>query len=218
MATLLAISILSYIIGSFPTGIIFGKLFKGVDVRQYGSKTMGATNVLRVLGARLGVTVLLVDILKGVIATLLIGGLNFGDIAFAPHWLKIIAGLAAVIGHIFPAWVGFKGGKGVGTGAGVFIGLMPLEAGTALLFFLIIVILTRYVSLGSILATIYILTALLAEKFYLGMGIHDSYIVLALLLVVTVVITHRQNIGRLIRGEENKFGGKTKMSKVNRTD
>jgi len=210
MATLLAIIIISYLIGSFPTGIVFGLIFKGVDVRKYGSKTMGATNVMRVLGTKLAVTVLAIDILKGLIATLLISTLYFGDITMPLHWLKIIAGFSAIIGHIFPVWIGFKGGKGVATAAGVLLGLMPLEVGFGILLFILIVILTRYVSLGSILATIFIVIALFAEKYYLGVKVHDSYMVLSVLLAVTVLITHRQNTKRLFKGDENKLGQRTK--------
>jgi len=154
------------------------------------------------------VLVLAIDILKGLIATLLISAICFGDIAIPLHWLKIIAGFSAIIGHIFPLWIGFKGGKGVGTGAGVLLGLLPLESGIALLFFVIVVAITRYVSLGSILASMFIVIALLAEKYYFGLKVHDSYMVLSVLLAVTVLITHRQNIKRLFKGEENKFGQK----------
>ena len=208
MITLLAIIIISYLIGSFPTGIVFGLIFKGVDVRQYGSKTMGATNVMRVLGTKLGVSVLAIDILKGLVATLLISTIYFGDIVIPFHWLKIIAGFSAILGHIFRVWIGFKGGKGVGAATGVFLGLLPLESGFALLMFAIVVTITRYVSLGSILASIFIVIALLAEKYYLGAKVHDSYMVISVLLAVTVIITHRQNIKRLFRGEENKLGQK----------
>jgi glycerol-3-phosphate acyltransferase PlsY len=210
MATLLAIILLAYLIGSFPTGIVFGVLFKGIDVRQHGSKGMGATNVFRVLGAKLAVPVLLIDILKGIAATLLISQINFGDLAMSAYWLKIIAGFAAIFGHIFPVWVGFKGGKGVGTAAGVFLGLMPLETGFALLFFTIVVALTRYVSLGSILASLFLVTALIAQRLYLELDIPNAYLVLAVLLFLTVLLTHRHNIKRIIRGEENKLGEKVK--------
>ncbi len=209
MITLLAIIIISYLVGAFPSGIILGKLFKGVDVRQHGSKNMGATNVFRVLGAKLAVPVLLLDILKGVIAVVLFTHINFGDLSIPIHWLKIIAGLAAILGHVFPVWIGFKGGKGVATAAGVLLGLMPLEVGFAILLFVIIVSITRYVSLGSILGTIFVPCALIAEKLYLGFKVPDSYMVLALILAIAVLVTHRQNIKRLVKGEENKFGRKT---------
>ncbi|MCP4581970.1 MAG: glycerol-3-phosphate 1-O-acyltransferase PlsY [candidate division Zixibacteria bacterium] len=208
MITLLTIIILSYLIGAFPSGIVLGRIFKGVDVRQHGSKNMGATNVFRVLGAKLAIPVLLLDMLKGTIAVVLIVHIDFGDQSMPFHWLKIIAGLAAILGHVFPIWIKFKGGKGVATAAGVLFGLMMLEVGMAIVLFIIIVTLTRYVSLGSILGTIFIPCSLIAEQAYLGIKVHDSYMVLAFILAITVVVTHRQNIKRLIRGEENKFGRK----------
>ena len=214
MISLLAVVVLGYLIGSFPSGIVIGKLFRGVDVREHGSRNMGATNVYRVLGGKLAVIVLLLDIAKGVIATVLITRINFGDLVLAVYWLKIIGGFSAILGHIFPAWVGFKGGKGVGTAAGVFLALMPMETGLALVFFVIVVGLTKYVSLGSISASVFLAASLFAEKLYLGAPVPIAYLSLSLLLMITVIITHRQNIKRLIRGEENRFG--KKVSDVSR--
>jgi len=209
MISLLAIIIISYLVGAFPSGIVLGKLFKGVDVRQHGSKNMGATNVFRVLGAKLAIPVFLLDLLKGTLAVVLFAYINFGDMSISLNWLKIIAGIAAILGHVFPVWIGFKGGKGVATAAGVLLGLMPLEFGFAIGLFAIVVAITRYVSLGSILGALFVPCALIAEKSYLGVKVPDSYLVLAFILAVTVVVTHRQNIKRLARGEENKFGRKT---------
>ena len=206
MMTLLAIILLSYIAGSFPSGIVLGKALKGIDVREHGSKNMGATNVLRVLGPKIAIPVLLLDMIKGAVAVILFSHVNLGDLAIDLHWLKLIAGVAAILGHIFSIWAKFKGGKGVATGAGVLFGLMPLEAGFAILLFILVVSVTRYVSLGSILATIFILVALLVEMAFLGVIIPKPYMVLAILLVILILFTHRQNIIRLIKGEENKFG------------
>jgi glycerol-3-phosphate acyltransferase PlsY len=208
MITLLAIILVSYIVGSFPSGIVLGKALKGIDIREQGSKNMGATNVLRVLGPKVAIPVLLLDMIKGAVAVILFSHINLGDLAMDLHWLKLIAGIAAIFGHIFSIWVKFKGGKGVATGAGVLFGLMPLEAGFAILLFILVVSVTRYVSLGSILATIFILVSLLAEIGYLGVIIPKPYMVLAILLVILILFTHRQNVGRLIRGEENKIGRK----------
>jgi glycerol-3-phosphate acyltransferase PlsY len=208
LVSLIAIVILSYLMGSFPTGIVFGRAFRGIDVREYGSKTMGATNVMRVLGPRLAIPVLAIDMLKGVIAVIIISKINLGDLAMPEHWLKIIAGFVAIGGHVFPVWVHFKGGKGIGTAAGVMIALFPLELGFALLIFALTVALTRYVSLGSILATLFLFCALLAEKFYLGLPIPDIYLVMVFMLLIIVLLTHRQNISRLVKGQENKFGNK----------
>ena len=208
MVTNLTVVLLSYLVGSFPTGIVFGRVFKGIDVRKYGSGGMGAANVFRVLGPKVAVPVLAVDILKGVVATVFISRVNLGDLTIPSHWLQLIAGLAAIIGHVFPVWVGFKGGKGVGTGAGVILGLMPLETAFAVLLFAIVVALTKYVSLGSMLAAAFLPFALLVEKLCLGLDIPHAYVVLTLLLTVIVIVTHRQNILRLTRGEENKLGQK----------
>jgi len=208
LVSLIVICLLSYLIGSFPTGIVLGRVFRGIDVRDHGSKTMGATNVMRVLGPKLAIPVLAIDILKGVIAVLIISRINLGDLAIAEPWLKISAGLVAIIAHVFPVWVKFKGGKGIGTAAGVMLALFPIELGFALLFFVLTVALTRYVSLGSILAMVFLLCALLAEKYYLGLPVPDIYLIMVFLLTIIVILTHRRNIRRLIKGEENKFGKK----------
>ena len=209
MVTLLAIILFSYLAGSFPSGIVLGKAFKGIDVRQFGSKNMGATNVFRVLGAKIAIPVLLLDMIKGAVAVLLISRINLGDLLMDPHWLKIIAGLAAMLGHIFSIWVRFKGGKGVATAAGVLFGLMPLEVGLGILLFIFVVAITRYVSLGSMLAAFFIFCSLLVEKAFLGMDIPKAYMILALLTVLIVIITHRQNIKRLVKGREHKLGERT---------
>lgn len=208
MITLLAIIFVSYLAGSFPSGIILGKAFKGIDVRGYGSKNMGATNVFRVLGAKIAIPVLLLDMIKGAIAVMVLSQINLGDLLMDAHWLKIIAGLSAVLGHIFSVWVRFKGGKGVATAAGVLFGLMPLEVGFAILLFIFVVALTRYVSLGSMLAVVFILSSLLVEKGCLGIEIPKPYMILTILLVIIVFLTHRHNIKRLIQGKENKMGAK----------
>lgn len=209
MVTLLAIILISYLVGSFPSGIVLGRALKGIDVRHYGSKNMGATNVFRVLGAKIAIPVLLLDMIKGAVAVMLISRINLGDLLMDPHWLKIIAGLAAMLGHIFSIWVKFKGGKGVATAAGVLFGLMPLEVGFGIVLFILVVVITRYVSLGSMLAALFIFGSLLAEKALLGTNIPKAYMILAILTVLIVILTHRQNIKRLMHGEEHKLGDKT---------
>ena len=210
MVSLLIIILLSYIAGSFPSGIVLGRILKGVDVREHGSKNMGATNVFRVLGAKIAIPVLLLDMIKGAIPVLIFAHINFGDLALDIYWLKIIAGLAATLGHVFSLWVRFKGGKGVATAAGVYFGMMPLEVGLAIFLFIIVVAITRYVSLGSILGVLFIFCAQILQITYLGIVIPKPYIIMTILLVLMIVITHRQNIKRLLKGEENKFGQKRK--------
>jgi len=209
MISLLAIILVSYLAGSFTSGIVLGKVFAGVDVREHGSKNLGATNVFRVLGPKIAIPVLLLDMAKGVVAVLVISHINFGDLSMDLYWLKIIAGLSAISGHLFPVWLKFKGGKGVAAGGGVLFGLMPLEVGFGILLFAIIVLITRYVSLGSILATFFIFCALLAEKAYLMIDVPKPYMLLAFLLTAMVIYTHRTNITRLLKGEEHKIGAKT---------
>lgn len=208
MVTLLAIIGLAYIVGSFPTGVVIGQAFRGIDIRQQGSKSMGATNVFRILGPKLGVLVLLLDLSKGALSVILISRINLGDIALAAYWLKMIVGFAAIIGHIFPVWVGFRGGKGVAVGAGVLLGLMPIETGLAILLFVIVVAITRYVSLGSMIGSVFVVISLLIEKRYLGFSQPEAYMVMALVLMITIFITHRHNILRLLKGQENKLGQK----------
>ncbi len=210
MVSLLAIILLSYIAGSFPSGIVLGKIFKGIDVREYGSKNMGATNVFRVLGAKIAIPVLLLDMAKGAIPVLLFTRINFGDLAMDMHWLKIIAAFCAVFGHVFSLWVKFKGGKGVATAGGVFFGMMPVEVGMAIFLFILVVTITRYVSLGSILATFFLFCSLVVEAAYLKSPIPKPYVILTLILLLMIIITHRQNIKRLVKGEENKIGSKPK--------
>jgi len=152
---------------------------------------------------------LAIDILKGFLATALVSQINLGDLAMLPEWIKIIAGLSAILGHIFPVWIGFKGGKGVGTGAGMLLGLIPLEMGFGFVLFIIVFALTRYISLGSILAAGFIFIALVVESRYLGLPIPQAYMIISAVLLITVLVTHRGNIRRLIRGQENKFGQKT---------
>lgn len=208
MLQLLFIVVFSYLLGSIPFGIIISKLWKGIDVREHGSKNPGATNVYRVVGPIPALIVLVLDIGKGLVATLWISRISIGQPLLNPVSLMILAGIAVILGHVFPVFVGFKGGKGVATGLGVLISLAPIETVIALLLFLVIVGITRYVSLGSLSSASFILLALAFEKYYLHKPI--SYLLLALVLVLTIFIfyTHRTNIKRLLDGTENKFGRK----------
>ncbi len=205
MISILTIALLSYVVGSFPTGYIFAKIFRKVDIRTIGSGSTGATNTMRLLGPKIAAIVLLIDALKGVFATMLISRIDLGDLAIPSAWLMMIAGMAAVIGHIFPVWIGFKGGKGIGTAAGMLIAMLPLETAFALAVFVVTVAATRYISLGSILASLYISVALFAERILFGRFIEPAQILLGVVLSVMVLTTHRQNIKRLLRGTENRF-------------
>ncbi len=190
---------LAYLLGSIPTAVWVGKVFYSIDVREHGSGNAGATNVMRVLGVKTGVPVLLADMLKGWFAVYLVhfqGRYEFGT----EGWmlLAIILGILAVVGHIYPVFAGFRGGKGVATIAGVCIALHPLATLSALGVFIIMLIIWKYVSLGSISAGLSFpaWVILIYHSQYLSLWIFSG--VAALLLIYT----HRANIKRLINGEE----------------
>ncbi|MGA5691745.1 glycerol-3-phosphate 1-O-acyltransferase PlsY [Cytobacillus pseudoceanisediminis] len=182
---------LSYLIGSISFAFVIGKLFYSTDIRGYGSGNLGATNVYRVLGKKAGLIVAIADLLKGTFACLLPQILNS---AVNP----IICGLLAILGHVFPVFAGFKGGKAVATATGVLLFLTPLGTLTGFVAFLLTLILSKYVSLSSMLAGIAI--------FIYSLIFEDKVIIaLSLFISVLVIILHRQNIKRLIRGTENKL-------------
>jgi len=208
MLQLLFIVLFSYLLGSIPFGIIISRLWKGIDIREHGSKNPGATNVYRVVGLIPALMVLILDIGKGLIATLLLSRISIGQPFLNPVSLMILAGIAVILGHVFPIFVGFKGGKGVATGLGVLISLVPVETVIALLLFLIIVGITRYVSLGSLSSASFILLALAFEKYYLHKPISLELLVTVLVLTIFIFYTHRSNIKRLLNGTENRFGKK----------
>lgn len=206
----------SYLIGSVPTAYLLGKL-KGVDLRREGSGNVGATNAFRVLGPRAGALSLFLDIGKGWLAVTILVGIsvdlaNLSGIGEAlplgvepADWLRVIAGISAIAGHNWTIFLKFKGGKGVATSAGVFLGLTPGALGLSLLLWLGIVALSGYVSLGSMLA------ALGLPLFIWLLEERIEFVLFGLLIAILVIVRHRPNIKRLFRGEENKisfWGGK----------
>jgi len=203
--------IISYLFGSFPTAIIAGKLLKKIDIREHGSGNAGATNVFRILGWKAGVIVLLIDMIKGFVPVFWLVGLIHNNPDSLIYY-QIIAAVAAICGHIWTVFAGFKGGKGVGTSAGVFLGLTPIPLIIALVIFIIIVALTRYVSLGSITAALVFLCILIYQKFILSSYVPDILLYLAVVAVILIWYAHRENIRRLLKGNENKisFGSKKK--------
>ena len=194
----------AYLIGSIPFSYIFGKM-RGIDLRQHGSGNVGATNALRVLGTKVGVITLLLDMGKGVLAVELARIL----LSSGAEWQLVIVAIAAISGHIFTIFLGFKGGKGVATSAGVFLDLFPLPCLLALLLFVLIVSITRYVSLGSISAAgflfIYMLITSIRENF-------ANYPSLAVVSLVAgfIIVRHKVNIQKLLQGTENKISFKKK--------
>ncbi len=202
------IAILSYLLGSIPFSIIISNIWKGIDIRDYGSKNAGFTNVYRVVGAGPAVIVLTLDIAKGVGAVLLLTELSFDAIPLSPVDLKLLAGISVILGHVFPVFAGFKGGKGIAAGLGALLSIIPLEVILALILFVFIVAITRYVSLGSLSATIFISLALLFERYYLECEVPVELILMMVFLTVFIFFNHRGNIKRLLAGTENKFGRK----------
>jgi acyl phosphate:glycerol-3-phosphate acyltransferase len=215
MIDVLIVIVCSYIIGSLPTAIIAGKWLKKIDIRDYGSGNAGATNVFRTLGWKAGLIVLLVDMFKGFVPVFWLAGIIHQNPETLIYY-QILAGICAILGHIWTVFAGFRGGKGVGTSAGVFLGLAPLALGLALLVFIIVVWLSRYVSLGSILAALVFLIILILQKFVFNMQIPDALLYVGIIIVSLIWIAHRENIKRLLNGEENKlkFGEKNKNDEV----
>lgn len=203
MPDALAVIVIAYLFGSFPTAIIAGKLLKKIDIRDYGSGNAGATNVLRTLGWKAALVVLLIDMMKGFVPVFWIAALIHPQ-AETLIYYQILAAISAIAGHIWTIFAGFKGGKGVGTSAGVFMGLAPIPLLSALVFFIIIVFLTRFVSLGSISAALILLLVLSYQKFIALIFIPDVLYYLTVVVVALIWYAHRENIGRLLKGEESK--------------
>jgi glycerol-3-phosphate acyltransferase PlsY len=198
----LGVVLLAYLVGAIPTGFMIARA-RGVDIRAAGSGNIGATNVFRVLGRPAGVAVLLLDAAKGAIpcATLpplalwVAGAAGHPD----PEWLGIIAGIAAVLGHNYTCWLRFKGGKGIATTAGVLAVLMPVALLTCLAAWLVVFLLTRYVSLGSLVASV----ALPLTVWWRGQS--GALLAVALALGLLAIGKHRANIRRLLNGTESRF-------------
>ena len=197
----LLLIILAYLIGSIPTALIISKKYFGIYIRDYGSGNMGATNTFRVLGSKYGTIVMALDILKGMAAVSLY--------TFLPHYLDneldrtnfmIGLGLASVIGHIFPVFAGFKGGKGVATLLGMILIVQPVVAVSCVGVFLLVLYLTRYVSLSSILGALMLPVSVL----WIWNEHEVMYRIFALLVAFLVIITHQKNIIKLLRGVENR--------------
>jgi glycerol-3-phosphate acyltransferase PlsY len=200
------VAILSYLLGSVPFSIITGRLWKGIDVREYGSKNAGVTNVYRVVGALPAIMVLILDAAKGAAAVLLLTRISFDPVAMNPIDLKLLAGIFVIVGHVFPIFANFKGGKGIATGLGALGSIIPVEVGLALALFVLIVAATRYVSLGSLCAASFVLVALIVEKCYFGNEVPATLLMATLFLTAFLFFNHRSNIKRLLRGNENRLG------------
>ncbi len=189
----------AYLLGAIPNGLLIARL-KGIDLQKVGSGNIGATNVFRCVGKGWGIAAFVLDAVKGFVPAFCFPML----LAEAPDWLGLACGLAAVAGHNWPVWLKFKGGKGVSTSAGMLLGIAPAAAGIGFAVFALAVALTRFVSLGSILAAIAVPAAYLAMH-----GTDNPPLAGALVLMgALVVVKHRSNIRRLLAGTEPRIVGK----------
>lgn len=191
--TFFCLIILSYFFGAIPSGVWIGKIFKNIDVRDYGSKNSGATNSYRVLGAKLGIAVLVIDVLKGFIPLYIASKFNlaYNDL--------VILGLVTILAHTFSCFISFKGGKGVATSLGVFLFLAPVITLILLVIFILVVYFTKYISLGSI-------TAAFLLPIFTFFTHRDTYLfTLSVVIAIFVIYRHKTNISRLLSGTENKF-------------
>jgi len=205
MFSLILIILLAYLVGSFPTSIVVGRMTRRIDIREHGSKNAGGTNAFRVLGWKAGLFVAVVDILKGVLATLLVAQIRVDPLMLDYELVRIIAGTSAVIGHVWTVLAKFKGGKGVATGAGMIIALFPWASLICFIIFAALVLTTRYVSLGSVIATSSLPFILLTFDRMFGKSVSNSLLTFSILISGLIIFTHRSNIRRLINGTENRF-------------
>ncbi|MGQ9706183.1 MAG: glycerol-3-phosphate 1-O-acyltransferase PlsY [bacterium] len=200
------IFILSYMIGAIPFSLLIGLIFGRIDIRKVGSKNIGSTNLSRAMGLKWGIVGFFLDVLKGALPVL-----------FIPYIFKIpgslsgvICGTGAIIGHMLPVYLGFKGGKGVATALGVVVALITIPALICFGVFIIVVFITRYVSVGSMIASTLLPISYVILNNIIVRKIELPILILSIIIAFGVLITHRENIKRLIKGTENRFGEKTK--------
>ncbi|HMN17872.1 MAG TPA: glycerol-3-phosphate 1-O-acyltransferase PlsY [Ignavibacteriaceae bacterium] len=219
MFLLATIIILSYLVGSIPTSLIISKYFYGIDIREHGSGNAGGTNVMRVLGWKKGLLVIILDALKGAVAVVIVARLHYGGLPFqnvSPFddftLVQIIAGIAAVIGHIWTVFAGFRGGKGIATALGMLLMIITVDMLIAVGIFILVVSISRYVSLGSIVAALSVPLTLIFRENILHDHIQSYGTLLPFVagVALLVVFTHRKNVVRLLNGTENKLSFKKK--------
>ena len=210
---------LAYLIGSVPSSYIFGRVLRNIDIREHGSGNVGATNTFRVLGKVPGTAVMFLDIFKGVIAVTLLAGVSYqaltvvagSDAQALPlsrQLFKIILGLAAIAGHIWTIFLSFKGGKGVAASTGVLIGLDPITVSIAIIIFLTVFLLSKYVSLGSITAAVCLPVLIVVRYSLANRAVPIPLLIFSMVIAMIVLYRHKANIGRLLRGEENRVNFK----------
>lgn len=214
MLSLILLIIASYIVGAVPFAFLIGKYFKGIDIRKIGSGNLGSTNAFRTLGIPYGILVQLLDIAKGLIVVLLLSHMFYHNLPFknvTPFdditLVKIIAGVSAVIGHTFSVFVGFRGGKGINTALGMLLSLSPVDVSISAGFFIVILLSSGYVSLGSIAASfLFPLVMFIRENiFKVEIYGYKTLIFFSIAVSVFLIYNHRANIKRLLTGKENRF-------------
>jgi glycerol-3-phosphate acyltransferase PlsY len=214
MLSLSLIVLISYFLGSIPGALWSSKALHGVDIRHYGSHNAGATNAFRVVGWQAGVLATIVDMGKGYLSAGVVASLIRIDPLPALGifgWdggvvVGLIAGLAAIVGHMFPIFARFEGGKGVNTAAGILLALTPLTMLYTMAVFAIVLFSSRYVSLASLTAAVAFPTIAAVQRYGFGADLDPSLIVVGLLIAAAIIVAHRSNIGRLLRGNENRVG------------
>ena len=213
MLALVVVILISYLVGSIPSSIWVGKAVKGVDIRKHGSGNAGATNMFRILGWKPGVLVLFIDFFKGFSCSFWISQLAYqigsGPIALIPNWdvdpfLRIVCGLIAVVGHMFPLYARFDGGKGMATASGMLCGIEPISVAITFVVFLIVMFTSRFVSLASLVAAFVYPLMLVLLRYGFGWPLDGSILIFGALVGLGIIIKHRGNIKRLLNGEENK--------------
>ena len=205
---IVALLVVAYLVGSIPTAVWWGKRYYGIDVREFGSGNAGATNTFRVLGKKAGIPVLFIDILKGSLAVVLSYFSPFDYFSNDFVNLQLGLGIAALVGHVFPVFAGFRGGKGVATILGIVICITPLTSLLVLTVFLIVLLATRFVSLSSMIAG-------LSFPFFLNVVLknhNETLLIFSLLVAILLIITHKKNISRLLKKQESKVNLFSKKS------
>jgi glycerol-3-phosphate acyltransferase PlsY len=197
--------IVSFIMGGIPFGLLIGFAFGKGDIRTRGSGNIGATNVWRVAGPVAAALTFIGDIGKGIAAVLLCYAFYHTGWPVSQSTAALIGGVIAVLGHVFSPFLGFRGGKGVNTALGVFITLLPIETLIAFAIFIVLVAVFRYISLGSIVGAVVLAAVLWIERFVMHRPVDNLYLAAVTLLAVLIIIMHRDNIKRLMHGNENRF-------------
>jgi len=203
---LTGIIVFAYLLGSIPTGVIAARLLRGIDIRRYGSASSGGTNALRVLGWRAGLPVILVDLAKGYVAVWSSTRLLADAGSFAPESVAVLAGLVSVIGHIFPVFAGFRGGKGVAPSAGVLLAVQPLAFAFCVVSFAVLLAASRIVSVASIGTSLLLSSTLASLRWIADLPVSAPLLRLGLALAVLIPLAHRDNIARLLSGREPTIG------------